>query len=218
MATGPENIDLEFRDWEPADLAQAVRVSQDAWPDDTEEVPASFDHLFIRSYERSATHKRVATVNGDAVGLLFGRVNRDMRPAGWLNARLAQLLIYASAALIIKGSVKHRWTFMRTLMKADSKAVHLQPSADGEITLLFLSPEYHGRGIGKKLVGDFLDEARRKGAARINVVTAEDSNWQFYEHLGFERIGEFFDDFDSYVLKKRIMGFVYTIELVKEEI
>jgi ribosomal protein S18 acetylase RimI-like enzyme len=66
-----------------------------------------------------------------------------------------------------------------------------QNPAGNDIAGLFsigVLPELQGTGAGKKLVQAFLDEARKRGCARVFLTTDRDGNEQvnhFYRKLGF---------------------------------
>ena len=57
-----------------------------------------------------------------------------------------------------------------------------------EIDLMFVSDELQGSGIGRELVVRLLDDAVRRGLARLRVV-AHPAAEGFYRRLGAERIG-----------------------------
>ena len=52
---------------------------------------------------------------------------------------------------------------------------------------LYVVPERRGRGIGRALMEELLELARRRGADRIDLGTSEDdvAAWSLYESLGF---------------------------------
>jgi len=58
---------------------------------------------------------------------------------------------------------------------------------DGEICFLAADPNAQGKGIGSKLLAEL--ERREKGK-KIHLFTDNNCTWQFYEHKGFERVGE----------------------------
>ena len=58
---------------------------------------------------------------------------------------------------------------------------------DGEICFLAADPDSKTRGIGTKLLQEF--EKREKGKT-IFLYTDSQCTYQFYEHRGFERVGE----------------------------
>ncbi len=60
---------------------------------------------------------------------------------------------------------------------------------EAELDKLFVEPDWIGRGIGRILL-DCSIQAARKNGARTMRVTADPDAVQFYEKMGFERIGE----------------------------
>lgn len=189
-----------------------AEVAGASWEDEIR-LPKEFDSAFIEFYRRRSTWTQVVAADGEPIGLLFGRIERETTLAARLRARLFATALYVGIALGRLGRVPDRLTVMRTAFMSEWRAGRRKTPADAEITLLFLSPNYQGRSIGKDLVENFLAEARRRDASTVNVVTSEDSNWRFYERLGFKRVAEFYDDFDSYLMKTKIMGFIYVKRL-----
>ncbi|QGA80393.1 GNAT family N-acetyltransferase [Candidatus Nanohalobium constans] len=57
-----------------------------------------------------------------------------------------------------------------------------------ELETMYLQPQYRGQGIGSKLVQEFKDWAREKGADRLRVeASAENEDAiRFYQENGFE--------------------------------
>lgn len=61
---------------------------------------------------------------------------------------------------------------------------------DDMVLLLLVSPASRGLGLGRrllKLAGDYL---RSVGAPTMHLVTDTDCDWQFYDHIGMERLAE----------------------------
>ena len=58
---------------------------------------------------------------------------------------------------------------------------------DGEICFLAADPNTQGKGIGSRLLAEL---ERRENGKRIYLFTDNNCTWQFYEHKGFERVGE----------------------------
>ena len=69
-------------------------------------------------------------------------------------------------------------------MLADYKKNH---KTDGEICFLAADPNAQGKGIGSKLLAEL---ERRENGKKIYLFTDNNCTWQFYEHKGFERVGE----------------------------
>ena len=61
---------------------------------------------------------------------------------------------------------------------------------DAELLLLAVSPAAQGHGIGRKLLGQFIDDAKKKGASKIHL-EVRDGNpaTRFYEAAGFAPAG-----------------------------
>ncbi len=58
---------------------------------------------------------------------------------------------------------------------------------DGEITFLSVDPAEEGKGIGTALLREY---ERRERGKLIYLYTDDQCTWQFYDHRGFERVGE----------------------------
>ena len=70
---------------------------------------------------------------------------------------------------------------------------------DGEIRFLTANPDIKIKGIGTKLLNEF--EKREKGKV-VYLFTDDQCTYQFYEHRGFERVGE--KDIELDLNKKKV--------------
>ncbi|MBS7252352.1 GNAT family N-acetyltransferase [Flavobacterium branchiicola] len=59
-----------------------------------------------------------------------------------------------------------------------------------ELDNLFILPEYIGKGLGSFLMNDFLERMRNEKCKRV-ILDSEPNAEQFYQKMGFEKIGEF---------------------------
>jgi ribosomal-protein-alanine N-acetyltransferase len=61
---------------------------------------------------------------------------------------------------------------------------------DAELLLIAVSPEAQGKGVGRKLLGQFVDEAKQKGASKIHL-EVRDGNpaIRIYQAAGFAPAG-----------------------------
>ena len=61
---------------------------------------------------------------------------------------------------------------------------------DAELLLLAVAPDFQGNGVGGKLLGQFIDDAKKKGASKIHL-EVRDGNpaTRIYEAAGFAPAG-----------------------------
>ena len=64
------------------------------------------------------------------------------------------------------------------------------PYGEGQINLVIILPEWQGRGLGRALVDRAREELRKLGCSRFFLMTDNQADWQFYEHIGMKRILE----------------------------
>ena len=160
-----ENMDkqeIKIRDWDDRDLDQCAKIAARAWPEVSRHVSGNFIRDYIRFFRLRSNWAQTVTDRGTPVGLLFGRIDRDF---GLISRARAELWAIKSIIVIALGRLgrpRHLATFLRTLIGTELKARHIQPVADGEITLLFLESDYHGRGLGRSLIETFVNAAIRR--------------------------------------------------------
>lgn len=61
---------------------------------------------------------------------------------------------------------------------------------DGELTILIINKSYRGIGIGKKLISNIFEIAKKDNLKKIQILTDESCNFKFYEKLGCYKIYE----------------------------
>ena len=61
---------------------------------------------------------------------------------------------------------------------------------DGEVSMLILDKNYRGKGIGKKLLEQVFELAKKDNMKNLQILTDESCSWQVYEKLGCQRIYE----------------------------
>ncbi len=59
---------------------------------------------------------------------------------------------------------------------------------DGELSILILDKSYRGRGIGKKLLLDVFDLAKKDNMKNLQILTDESSNYGVYESAGCKKV------------------------------
>lgn len=61
---------------------------------------------------------------------------------------------------------------------------------DGEVSMLILDKKCRGEGIGKKLLEQVFELAKKDNMKNLQILTDESCSWQVYEKLGCQRIYE----------------------------
>lgn len=66
----------------------------------------------------------------------------------------------------------------------------LEEHFDGEISILLVDKEYRGKQVGKKLLLQIFEIAKKDHIKNLQILTDESCNWKFYENCGCHRIYE----------------------------
>lgn len=61
---------------------------------------------------------------------------------------------------------------------------------DGEVSILIVDEDYRGKKIGKKLLLDVFELAKKDNMKNIQILTDESCNYNFYESLGCKKVYE----------------------------
>jgi len=61
---------------------------------------------------------------------------------------------------------------------------------DGEISILIVDKDYREKNIGKKLLLDVFELAKKDDIKNLQIVTDESCNYKFYEKLGCQKVYE----------------------------
>mgnify|MGYP000760012004 CR=1 FL=1 len=73
---------------------------------------------------------------------------------------------------------------------ADAFAATGSDYAQGQLNLIIILPEYQGRGLGRRLIEHARAELRKLGCSKFFLMSDNRSDYEFYDHLGMERIAE----------------------------
>ena len=72
----------------------------------------------------------------------------------------------------------------------DEVAARSGSTGVGEIPLLIVAGDVRGKGFGGALLREGLSWLFERGASDVRLVTDDDCDWQFYEHINMSRVGE----------------------------
>jgi len=203
--------EASFREYRPSDRPRCVEITASAWP---ELIRSRLGLTTVEWYEGSATWKEIAYISDTAVGLLFGKIDSDLTALGRLRMFLTHVMVYLKLLFGLYGKVPHRLTFIKNGMSDDRNIRANSPQVDGEIAFFVIDAAYRCRGIGKQLMGRFIDDAKKKGAKRISVFTTDPgSSWGFYEKYGFRKYSSFRESFLSFARKEEVTAIIYVLDV-----
>ncbi len=187
-------MELEFRELRKEDYGQVKNIINETWnfesySDNSGQVGSALE-IYLCNCLLQQNYFRVALEKGVPVGLILGRINRDFRP--WKQIPHLFPLIWAglkfclrilSGKKFIQQALEERRAYGKLLR--EGKGIF-----DGEVVLFIVSPNERGRGLGKKLIFEFLDYCRKKNLNRIYLFSDTSCNYGFYDKNGFFRTGE----------------------------
>lgn len=61
---------------------------------------------------------------------------------------------------------------------------------DGEVSILIVDENYRGKKIGKKMLLEIFELAKKDNMKNLQIVTDESCNYKFYENLGCQKVYE----------------------------
>ncbi len=59
---------------------------------------------------------------------------------------------------------------------------------DGKLSILILDKSYRGKGIGKKLLLDVFDLAKKDNVKNLQILTDESCSYEVYESVGCKKV------------------------------
>ena len=178
---------LEFKELEKKDYKKAVQFAIKGmhfnWYVENKLLLNLYGRYFWYLEMTRATQIIALYSDGDLAGVLLAKIKGEPKAhhSFW-------------KALYVKSFHKLQYLFAEDGVGPyddANKKMYLQyskdNSPDGEIIFLAADPEIEGKGIGSTLLHEF--ERREKGK-QIYLYTDNACTYQFYEHRGFERVGE----------------------------
>ncbi len=187
-------MEPDFRELRKEDYDQIKKIINETWDfdsysDHSGQVRNALE-IYLRNCLLQQNYSQVALDKGVPVGLVLGRINRDFRPWKqishlfpliWAGLKFS-LRIFSGKKFIQQAREEHR---VYDKLLRERKMVF-----DGEVVLFIVSPNERGRGLGKKLIFEFLDYCREKNLNCIYLFSDISCNYGFYDNNGFLRTGE----------------------------
>jgi len=201
---------LSFREIRRADTRRCVEITDSAWPE--LELPISI--ATVEWYLSSSTWSEIACIGDKTIGLLFGKIDRELNSFGRMRIHLAHAFVYLKILFGFYGRIPDRMNVIRCAMTDDKNIAANTPAVDGEVVFFAVDADYRRQGIGRALMDRFIERARTSGARRISVYTTDPgSDWGFYERYGFTKHSSFKDSFMSFARKEDVKALIYLLDI-----
>lgn len=126
----------------------------------------------------------IAVYEGDKLlGVLLADMKGEKKPYKSFRKKLYIKFIDFIQKLFFKGGVMPYEEANKEMFRAYSERY----TPDGEIRFLAADPDTKVKGVGTMLLNEL---ARRENGKELYLFTDDQCTYQFYEHRGFEKIGE----------------------------
>lgn len=180
-------MELEIREFRKKDYKKAMQFAVTGmhfdWYTDSKLLLNMYAKYFWYLEMTRATQIIAAYTGDEFAGVLLAEVNGEDKKHHNLWESLYVKTIELLQKLFVKGGVG---VYDEANKEMFSRFCETN-SPDGEIIFLAADPETKIKGIGSFLLREF--ERREKGK-NIYLYTDNACTYQFYEHRGFERVGE----------------------------
>ena len=123
-----------------------------------------------------------AYIGDELVGVLLANINGERKYKSFYKSLYVKIFNFFQNILYKEGVSIYNETNREMFEKYKNNN-----KPNGEIKFFAVNPNIKGKGIGSKILEEF--ERREKGK-QIFLFTDEGCSYQFYEHRGFERVGE----------------------------
>jgi GNAT superfamily N-acetyltransferase len=217
-ASGSIPHDVHIREFAAADLLRCVEIATEVWPDVPESMTLGEMTRLMKAYVEDSmimsTRQEVACIADEVVGVIFGTIEDKVGPGDRI--RMSVLRLYTWLKFVAHGetSILTRSSVLMKSIVTEMKLIKARPETDAEVTLLLVSHDHRGKGIGRLLIGRLLQEARSMSARTATVYTTDPGcNWHFYEMCGFRKVGGFDDNLVSFLQGVDTKGLVFAVDL-----
>ena len=218
------SIKIDFRRCSSADFPACASIGEAAFASDVHAFAqkvkgVQLHRIYTAAAEVSdagATYSNLAIVDGEIAGFLFGRIDSHFTLINRYRSLQRYLPMFGR---LILGQFGPRLKLLQLLGPLADEEQMLRrnvPPSEGRIEYFAVSPDYQGKGVGRRILDGFVRYAKRHGVRDIAVFTGETVSFWFYERYGFQRWAEFDSPFASYLYGKPKKGFSYRLALQEE--
>ncbi|WP_096439758.1 GNAT family N-acetyltransferase [Alteribacter populi] len=210
-------MNLDIRDVRKEDIEPIKAIIADTWSakdfiEDESIINAAVTMMFISPVLNKSTFGRVATLDGEVIGVIFGS-----RVGETASYRLLQEDYTSELLQLLNLNDKGRKVFVELTSATNEAYSQLIRGKENEfqgcLEFFAVSEEARGKKIGKKLFNELISYLRETKANKIYVYTDTMSNYGFYDHNRFVRLDEEVTVFNLPNGKLENTNFIYEYKL-----
>ena len=182
--------DLVLREPNPEDMPAIMDIVRDVWAweevFESDEVVEASVAMYLAPVLHEASFGRVAVLDGNVVGVIFGAVDDDEPCFKHLLYDLTPYMI-----TLLKTSEEERLGFCGYISKMrdvyERLVSGIEQEYDGTLDFFATCKSAQGKGIGKQLWLELKAYFEEKNVKRIYLYSDSECNFGFYERQGFKK-------------------------------
>ncbi|VAW49334.1 hypothetical protein MNBD_GAMMA03-325 [hydrothermal vent metagenome] len=195
-------VKVLFRDYRDSDYKSCESLTNEAWEFDVNFEPKELSnivkYMFTKGSIIGSNFRKVAEVNGETVGFIFGFNEMFPKPKGGLSFGLSIF----KRILCVKGmSFRAKGKLLGAINTHEKNRLKVVSREKSEIILFVVGSNHQAKGYGKKLLSEFTSLCKNSGVKSIIVDTNKDGGSSFYKSIGFNHIGDFDSPLHEYAMK-----------------
>ncbi|PNQ85938.1 GNAT family N-acetyltransferase [Paenibacillus polymyxa] len=210
-------MNLDIRDIRKEDIEPIKSIIADTWNakdfiEDDGIINAAVTMMFISPILNKSTFGRVATLDGEVIGVIFGSRVGEITSYRLLQEDYTSELLQLLNLNDIERKVFVELTSMTN--EAYSKLIRgKEDEFQGCLEFFAVSEGARGKKVGKQLFNELISYLKNTKTNKIYVYTDTMSNYGFYDHNGFVRLDEEVTVFNLPNGKLENTNFIYEYKL-----
>lgn len=185
-----------IRGYKESDFEECQKLVNKVWKFDKHFSPLELSRLFQKIYTGSSLSAsnflRVVDEEGKIMGFIFGKIENKRIPKSGYRGFLGQLKLIVSLFFLSGVRLTKKLSYIKIINSHEKNRREVESRECSEVNLFVVDSNSQGKGWGKKLINEFIETCRKENINRIVLETDSESNFGFYQHIGFKIKGSFY--------------------------